>query len=45
MKVTIEFDVQWENYDDIADELIVEDMFENWPGKDGVEIKYYKVEH
>ena len=44
MKVKIEFDVNWNNYEDVAPELIVEDMFENWPGKEGVEIKAYKVE-
>ena len=45
MKVTVEFDVKWDGYEDVCDELIVEDMFSNWPGKDGVEIKDYKVEH
>lgn len=44
MKVKVEFDVQWDNYDDVCDELIVEDMFENWPGKDGVTIASSKVE-
>ena len=45
MKVTVEFDVKWDGYEDVCDELIVEDMFSNWPGKDGVAIKDYKVEH
>lgn len=44
MKVTIEFDVNWENYEDVHPELIVCDMFDNWPGKEGVELKSYKVE-
>ena len=44
MKVKVEFDVQWDNYDDVCDELIVEDMFETWPGKDGVTIASSKVE-
>ena len=41
MKVTVEFNVDWKNY---SDELVIEDMFENWPGKEGVKIESYKVE-
>ena len=44
MKVTIEFDVNWDNYSDVCNELIIEDMFENWPGKDGIVIKSYKID-
>ena len=44
MKVIIEFNVDWENYSDVSDELIIEDMFENWPGKEGIEISSYKIE-
>ena len=44
MKVTIEFNVDWDDYSDVSDELIIEDMFENWPVKEGVEINSYKIE-
>ena len=44
MKVTVEFNVDWKNYSDVCDELVIEDMFENWSGKDGVKIESYKVE-
>ena len=44
MKVIIEFNVDWENYSDISDELIIKDMFENWKGKEGIEINSYKIE-
>ena len=44
MKIKIEFDVNWDNYSDVCDELIIEDMFENWSGKDGVTITSYKIE-
>jgi len=44
MKVTVEFNVDWKNYSDVCDELVIEDMFENWPGKDGVKIESYKIE-
>ena len=44
MKVTIEYDVNWDNYSDVCDELIIEDMFDNWAGKEGVKIKSYKIE-
>jgi hypothetical protein len=43
MKVVIEFKVDWPDYNDVYDQLIIEDMFENWPGKEGVEIKKYKI--
>ena len=44
MKVTIEYDVNWDNYSDVCDELIIEDMFDNWSGKKSVKIKSYKIE-
>ena len=44
MKVTIEYDVNWDNYSDVCDELIIEDMFDNWSGKEGVKIKSYKID-
>ena len=44
MKVKIEFEVNWPDYEDVSDELIIEDMFENWLGKKGVSIKSYKIE-
>ena len=44
MKVKIEFEVNWPDYEDVCDELIIEDMFENWSGKEGVSIKSYKIE-
>ena len=44
MKVTVEFNVDWDNYSDVCDELVIEDMFEIWPGKDSVKIESYKVE-
>lgn len=44
MKVIIEFDVNWDDYSDVCDELIIEDMFENCPYKEGVKIKSYKIE-
>lgn len=38
MKVTITFnlDETWDSYKNMNPELIVEDMFDNWKGKDGV---------
>ena len=35
-KILIELEIDWEDYDDVCDELVVEDVFENWPGKTGV---------
>ena len=44
MKVIITFDVNWEDYGDVCDELIVEDMFNHTQMKDGVSIESVKIE-
>lgn len=43
MKVTVTFDVDWTGYEYVPDELIAEDMFNNWPGQDGVSIEKVHV--
>lgn len=43
MKVTVTFDVDWSGYEYVPDELIAEDMFNNWPGKDGISIEKVHV--
>lgn len=43
MKVTVTFDVDWSGYEYVSDELIVEDMFNNWPEKDGISIEKVHV--
>jgi len=45
MKVNITFnlDETWNEYKDMNPELIVEDMFDNWNGKDGVSIEDVNV--
>lgn len=44
MKVTITFnlDDSWDSYKDADYELLVEDMFDNWKGKDGISIDNIK---
>ena len=37
--------IDWEDYDDVSDELIVEDIFEDFKMKDGVEIKVIENEN
>jgi hypothetical protein len=36
-KLYIELDVDWENYDDVSDELLLEDIFDGVFVKDGVD--------
>ena len=43
MKVTVTFDVDWSGYEYVPDELIAEDMFNNWPGKAGISIEKVHV--
>ena len=38
MKLTVD----WEDYDDVSDELIVEDVFENYQPKDGTKLELVK---
>ena len=44
MKVNVTFNVDWPDYEDVCAELIVEDMFEHCPMKDGVTIENVTVE-
>lgn len=46
MKVTVTFnlDENWDDYKDVNPELLVDDMFDNWQGKDGLSIESYSVE-
>jgi len=37
-KLYIEIDVDWEDYEDVSDELMFEDVAEDWTEKDGVSI-------
>lgn len=45
MKVVITFNLDgcWEEYKNVNSELLVEDMFDNWEGKDGLTIESYSV--
>ena len=45
MRVTITFnlDDSWDSYKDTDYELLVEDMFDNWEGKDGISIDNIKI--
>ena len=45
MKVVITFNLDdgWDEYKNVNPELLVEDMFDNWEGKDGLTIKSYSV--
>lgn len=36
--VQLTFEVDWENYDDVSTELLIEDVFENYVNKDGVKL-------
>lgn len=45
MKVFVEFDIDWEGYDDVVDELVWNDLWENnFVGMDGVTPKLIKIE-
>ena len=45
MKIIVEFDVDWPDYEDVSDELIYSDLVENnFVGMDGVEPKLIKIE-
>ena len=45
MKVFVEFDIDWEGYEDVCDELIWSDLWENnFVGMDGVTPKLIKIE-
>lgn len=45
MKVVITFNLDdgWDEYKNVNPELLVEDMFDNWEGKDGLTIESYSV--
>ena len=45
MKVTVTFnlDDSWDEYKNVNPELLVNDMFDNWKGKDGPTIESYSV--
>lgn len=38
-KLILEVTVDWEDYDDVSDELLLEDVTENWVIKDGTDVK------
>lgn len=38
-KLYIELDIDWEDYDDVPDDLVLEDVSEEWKDKDGVQLK------
>jgi hypothetical protein len=40
--IQIIYEVDWEEYDDVSYELLVEDMFDDNPLKDGVKAIYIK---
>mgnify|MGYP007057172149 CR=1 FL=1 len=44
-EITLKIIVDWKDYDDVSDELIIEDIFEDFRIKDGVEIKVIKNEN
>ena len=45
MKIIVEFDVDWPDYEDVSDELIYSDLVENnFVGMDGVTPRLVKVE-
>lgn len=45
MKVFVEFDIDWPDYEDVCDELIWDDLQENnFVGMDGVTPKLIKIE-
>lgn len=45
MKVVISFnlDESWDSYKNTSPDLIIEDMFDNWKGKDGISIDNIKI--
>jgi len=45
MKVVITFnlDESWDSYKTANPDLIVDDMFDNWQGKDGISIDNIKI--
>lgn len=43
-KILIAVTIDWEDYDDVSDELIIEDAFESLILKDGVQIEIVKTE-
>lgn len=45
MKVIVEFELNWPDYEDVSDELVYSDLVENnFLGMDGVTPKLVKVE-
>lgn len=38
-KINLEMEIDWEDYEDVSDELILDDALENYHPKDGVTIK------
>lgn len=43
-KITLELEVDWNDYDDVCDELLVEDVFEDYVEKLGTSIKIVNIE-
>lgn len=45
MKVVVTFNLDdgWDEYKNVNPEFLVEDMFDNWEGKDGLTIESYSV--
>ncbi len=41
--VTFNLDNSWDDYKNVSPELLVDDMFDNWEGKDGLTIKSYSM--
>lgn len=35
-KITVVFEIDWDDYDDVCNELIIDDVLDNHPMKDGV---------
>jgi len=42
-RIIISVTIDWEDYDDVSDELILEDVFESLVLKDGVKIEQLKI--
>jgi hypothetical protein len=42
-RIIISVTVDWEDYDDVSDELILDDVFESLVLKDGVKIEQLKI--
>jgi hypothetical protein len=42
-EIILKVSIDWEDYDDVSDELILDDVFESLVLKDGVKIEQLKI--